>query len=814
MIRSWPDDRKRKSVERDESWMKAPIVFPPLLMEDTSDEPLIIEAVMEGYLVRRVYVDQGASVDVMRGKTIRKIKLEVVFGNRGLFRTVMINFTVVRAPSPYNVIFGRTSLSSLSDFRKLYHYLVKVPTPKGIATLVTRSAIISECQRLEKRIQVSCFGPDDEEKTAFYMDQGMYCYMKMLFGLKNAGATYQSNDERVLITDIAETFDNLRKINMQLNLKKCSFGVEEGKFLGYMVTFEGIRAKPKKTKAIADMQSPQISKDMQSLSGKLATLKKSVLGYRCIRTELMTPDLARPSTHQLLRSIGDDSRPDVSFDKSDYLDHFFGFKDVCMDDGPSSLKKWKNKFFLIDRRAILNYLTWRHSCSCVLDDLPSDGYDRNDVQRLRVRLICLCEMREEVLVRSGLSSVWFNKECDPRVPSHTTAPAIEDAIISLPTPDEVAASLPDSCLTKELDQAEGVNKDDLANFCAKIEDSLEWDEGVSTRAVSVSTPRLGKRFDVPPSTVVVSAFEPPHARVSVPASTFGHSLSLGGTFASGHTGKFRAEVVRRQMDPLDCLACSALGCDAEYDQIPNDDFDDDFGTATRGEEIDLTLFPLAPGPYHMPYPYEGISSPLYTKEEKALDRTITPAELRRTESLLPLELSNHDKLNQKKRVIKLLRLEVTSLDDKLEKLQGDYDALVLSEELTLTDWLSIKKQALTVRDLQNELALEKSKSQGYKDAMDGLREEVAQFVGSGVKGVVRKLLSSDEFHAALARADFDKALVDFPTTPFPFLSKIVAASRGTLFDVSKILPDKFVHSATSVAVARSSANETLEQVSP
>nr|GEU35206.1 gypsy retrotransposon integrase-like protein 1 [Tanacetum cinerariifolium] len=38
MIRSWPDDKKQKSVERDESWMKTPIVFPPFSMEDTSDE--------------------------------------------------------------------------------------------------------------------------------------------------------------------------------------------------------------------------------------------------------------------------------------------------------------------------------------------------------------------------------------------------------------------------------------------------------------------------------------------------------------------------------------------------------------------------------------------------------------------------------------------------------------------------------------------------------------------------------------------------------------------------------------------------------
>ncbi|GJU98220.1 reverse transcriptase domain-containing protein [Tanacetum coccineum] len=102
---------------------------------------------------------------------------------------------------------------------------------------------------------------EDEEKTAFYTDQGTYCYTKMSFGLKNAEATYQrlvdsafqtqlgrnleayvddmvikSRTEKDMIMDVMETFDNLRKINMKLNPKKCSFGVNEGKFLGYMVT--------------------------------------------------------------------------------------------------------------------------------------------------------------------------------------------------------------------------------------------------------------------------------------------------------------------------------------------------------------------------------------------------------------------------------------------------------------------------------------------------------------------------------------------------------------------------------------------------
>nr|GEU53275.1 acyl-CoA-binding domain-containing protein 3-like [Tanacetum cinerariifolium] len=47
-------------------------------------------------------------------------------------------------------------------------------------------------------------------------------------------------------------------------------------------------------------------------------------GWRqMLRTELMTPDLTCPSTHQLLRNSGGGSEPDVSFDKSASPEHFF-----------------------------------------------------------------------------------------------------------------------------------------------------------------------------------------------------------------------------------------------------------------------------------------------------------------------------------------------------------------------------------------------------------------------------------------------------------------------------------------------------------
>ncbi|GJW94907.1 reverse transcriptase domain-containing protein [Tanacetum coccineum] len=111
---------------------------------------------------------------------------------------------------------------------------------------------------------------EDEEKTAFYTEQGTYCYMKMPFGLKNAGATYQRYNDH--LADFAETFENMKAINMKLRSQKYSFGVEEGKFLGYMVTSEGVRANPKKTKAISDLTSLKTLKEMQSLSGNLASL--------------------------------------------------------------------------------------------------------------------------------------------------------------------------------------------------------------------------------------------------------------------------------------------------------------------------------------------------------------------------------------------------------------------------------------------------------------------------------------------------------------------------------------------------------------
>jgi hypothetical protein len=43
---------------------------------------------------------------------------------------------------------------------------------------------------------------------------------------------------------------------MKLNPEKCTFGVASGKFLGYMVSQQGIEANPDQISAILNIKSP------------------------------------------------------------------------------------------------------------------------------------------------------------------------------------------------------------------------------------------------------------------------------------------------------------------------------------------------------------------------------------------------------------------------------------------------------------------------------------------------------------------------------------------------------------------------------
>ena len=112
---------------------------------------------------------------------------------------------------------------------------------------------------------------EDQPHTAFITSFGVYCYKIMPFGLKNAGATYQSMVNKVFnaqirrnlevhvddmitkikeakdhVKDLRETFSTLKAHIMCLNPEKCVFRVTGGKCLGFLVDERGIEANPDK----------------------------------------------------------------------------------------------------------------------------------------------------------------------------------------------------------------------------------------------------------------------------------------------------------------------------------------------------------------------------------------------------------------------------------------------------------------------------------------------------------------------------------------------------------------------------------------
>nr|GEU73303.1 hypothetical protein [Tanacetum cinerariifolium] len=130
---------------------------------------------------------------------------------------------------------------------------------------------------------------DDEEKTGFHTEEGVYYFIHMQKELKNFAATLQRMMEKVLadqrgrnmeihledieikrkskknlIRDVKETPRKLRRVNIKIDPTMSLFGVKEVKFLRHMVTVEGLRADPERIQAI--ILSPTPKKQVANIS--------------------------------------------------------------------------------------------------------------------------------------------------------------------------------------------------------------------------------------------------------------------------------------------------------------------------------------------------------------------------------------------------------------------------------------------------------------------------------------------------------------------------------------------------------------------
>ncbi|XP_073138060.1 uncharacterized protein [Henckelia pumila] len=159
-------NRARKSWSRRESLGleegkpgEGPVItFGPRDLEGVNlphNDALLIQAQIANYDVRRVFVDSGSSVNVLSqdafeqmdlqryelspiktalygfaGYTVQpqgEMLLPITLGAGDVKKTIMTKFTLVEAPSSYNVILGRPAMNAFRAVASAYHQKIKFP---------------------------------------------------------------------------------------------------------------------------------------------------------------------------------------------------------------------------------------------------------------------------------------------------------------------------------------------------------------------------------------------------------------------------------------------------------------------------------------------------------------------------------------------------------------------------------------------------------------------------------------------------------------------------------------------------------------
>lgn len=184
------------------------------------------------------------------------------------------------------------------DYRRLNQVTIddKYPLPNidGILDKLGKAQYVSTLD-LAKGYHQILMSEKDIEKTAFITPAGLYDFVRMPFGLKNAPATFQRlmneilreyinkicivylDDILIFSTTLEEheqSLNNIFKIlqenNLKIQMDKCSLLKKETEFLAHVLTREGNQTKPRKDRNYSENGYPQ--------NGK--TVKRSLRNYR------------------------------------------------------------------------------------------------------------------------------------------------------------------------------------------------------------------------------------------------------------------------------------------------------------------------------------------------------------------------------------------------------------------------------------------------------------------------------------------------------------------------------------------------------
>jgi len=190
------------------------------------------------------------------------------------------------------------------DFRRLN--LQTKPDRYTCPNLADLSARLSGCTvfsklDLRKGYHQVPVNKRDVAKTAVITPFGLFEFLRMPFGLRNAGQTFQRLMDEVLaglpfvfvylddvliasrshadhVLHLRAVLERLQQHGLVLNGEKCVLGATRVEYLGHLVTASGIRPLPARVAAIKDFPKPSTVKELQTFLGMLNFYRRFIAG--------------------------------------------------------------------------------------------------------------------------------------------------------------------------------------------------------------------------------------------------------------------------------------------------------------------------------------------------------------------------------------------------------------------------------------------------------------------------------------------------------------------------------------------------------
>ncbi|KAG0754204.1 hypothetical protein G6F62_010004 [Rhizopus arrhizus] len=150
-----------------------------------------------------------------------------------------------------------------------------------------------------------------KELTAFTTKYGVYHYNTLPMGLVNSPATFQrlidlcfrklinkclvayiddlniySNNHHEHLTHLEQVFNCIKIANLKLNPEKCFFFKDHLKFLGYIVTQEGIHTDPGKIEKIKNYERPTTLTQVRGFLGLASYYRRFIKNFAAIARPL------------------------------------------------------------------------------------------------------------------------------------------------------------------------------------------------------------------------------------------------------------------------------------------------------------------------------------------------------------------------------------------------------------------------------------------------------------------------------------------------------------------------------------------------